>query len=200
MRIKRYLDQWLDNPVLFNSLREIIDGGQTENIARILTGFPHTRVVDIACGTGEMSKAVSVDYVGIDLCETFITFARRKHGGQRKTFLVMDVTDITLPSKSFDLAMIVNVIHHFRDEEVVQILRRATELSRERVLLIDAIPQRNWVSRTFYALDRGAHFRSIEEQKALVERAQCLKLSLEGTFDSTSRIYKHSVLLSDVQS
>lgn len=195
MTIKQYLDRYLDNPLLFNFVRHLLDGGQIAHISRVLSGVPHRRVLDIACGTGDVSRAIQTDYVGIDLCELFITYANRRYGNARKQFLVMDVTDVRLPEKSFDLAMIVNVIHHFEDALVLRILEQAARLARGHVLLIDAIPKRNVLSRMLYALDRGDHFRSFEEQKTLVGRTKSLKLVLEDSYESTSRLYRHSVLL-----
>lgn len=195
MTVKQSLDRYFDNPLLFNFVRHLLDGGQIQHIARILAKVPHRRVLDIACGTGDISRAVHTDYVGIDLCEFFITYATRHYGGPHKQFLVMDVTDVRLPEKSFDLAMIVNVIHHFEDTLVLRILEQATRLARGYVLLIDAIPKRNVLSRILYALDRGDHFRSFEAQKALVGQTKSLALVFEDSYESTSRLYRHSVLL-----
>ena len=200
MTIKQYLDRFFDNALLFNFVRHLLDGGQIKHISRILSMVPHRRVVDIACGTGDVSRAVQTDYVGIDLCEQFIAYATRQYGNQRKRFLVMDVTDVRLPEKSFDLAMIVNVIHHFEDALVLSVLEQAARLARGHVLLIDAIPKRNVLSRMLYALDRGDHFRSFEEQKTLVGQTKSLTLVLEDSYESTSRLYRHSVLLSKITS
>lgn len=198
MILKQYLDRYFDNPLLFNFVRHLLDGGQIEHITGILSKVPHRSLVDIACGTGDISNAVQADYTGIDLCESFITYATRRYGNPRKKFMVMDVTNVTLPEKSFDMAMIVNVIHHFDDELVLRVLRQAAKLARGHLLLIDAVPKRNVASRILYALDRGAHFRSFDEQRALVERAGCFRVTLESSFESTSKLYRHSVLLSEV--
>lgn len=198
MTFKQYLDQYFDNPLLFNFVRHLLDGGQIEHISRILSKVPHDTVLDIACGTGDVSRAVQTDYVGIDLCEFFITYANRRYGNPHKRFVVMDVTDVRLPEKSFDVAMIVNVIHHFEDALVLRILEQASRLARGYVLLIDAIPKRNPFSRILYALDRGDHFRSFEQQKTLVGQTKDLTLVLEDSYESASRLYRHSVLLCKV--
>jgi len=100
--IKERLDQYLDNPFLFNLVRHIVGGGLVENISRIVSNIPHHKVVDLACGTGDISRAVNSLYMGIDLCDSFITYANRKYGSQKKKFIVMDVTDINLPKNHFE--------------------------------------------------------------------------------------------------
>lgn len=193
--LKKFLDRYLDNARVFNLVRHILGGGQVEYVAGILSKVPHQRVVDLACGTGDISRAVTKEYVGVDLCVPFIAYAQRKYGGEHKTFLVMDVTALAIPRKSFDVALIVNAIHHFSDEQVLRILAQAAELSTGHVLLIDMVPKRNVISRICYALDRGDYLRSMEDQRALIEKTGTLALIEEGTFESTSRIYRHSVFL-----
>lgn len=200
MSLKQYLHRSFDIPWFFDFARHILDGGQVPHIARLLASLPVHRVVDIACGTGDISRAVSgeVEYLGVDISHAFIAHANRRHGGPRKRFLVMDAMDIRLPRKGFDLAMLVSAIHHFTDEEVVRVLARAAELATEFVLVVDAIPKGNPVSRFFYAMDRGAHIRTLAEQNALLARTKCLEVIREESFESTSRIYTHSVLLARV--
>ncbi len=197
MNMKQCFHQYLDNPSLFNFVRDMLDGGRIEHISRILAGIPHKRVVDIACGTGDVSRAVraDVEYVGIDISESFIAYAESRYGGPQRKFMVMDVANIRLPRKSFDLAMLVSVIHHFNDQEVIQMFMQASELTTDYILVIDAIPRRNLISRLFYALDRGAHFRTLGDQRSLVNDTKYLQLVLEDSFESTSKIYTHSVLL-----
>ncbi len=200
MSIKQYLHRSLNNPWLFDFVRHILDGGQIEPISRILSTMPSTRVLDIACGTGYVSRAVParVNYLGVDISHSFIAYAKRRHGGPYKQFSVMDAMDIRLRPKDYDLTMLVSAIHHFTDEEVIQMLIRAAELTTQHVLVVDGIPKQNPISRFFYAIDRGAYIRTFEEQKALIARTKCLEIIREEAFDSTSRIYAHSVLLAKV--
>ena len=94
------------------------------------------------------------------------------------------------------MALLVRVIHHFTDEKVVQVLERASELTTSYVLVIDVLPKANPASRFFYSPDRGAHIRTFHEQRTLIERVKGLQIIVEGSFESTSHMYTHSVLLS----
>lgn len=196
--ILAYFHQFLDIPKLFNFIRHILDGGQIKEIAGILETIPHQKVIDIACGTGDISRAVHKEYVGIDICPSFIEYANKEYGSGNKKFFVMDATKLEFPRKFFDLALIVNAIHHLTAEEVQTMLTQAAELSKKYVLVIDVIPSSNLIRKFFLALDRGEYFRHLNDQKALIENSKRIKLVREDSFYSTSRIYHHSVLLGEV--
>ncbi len=198
MGLLSYFHKYLDNPTLFNFVRHILDGGQIEYMEKYLEGVAHESVVDIACGTGDICKAVKKDYVGIDFCESFITYANKAYGGQKKKFIVMDATRLTLPRKSFDVAMLVNMIHHLNDAEVKTAIDSAIELSKKYVLILDVIPKKNPITKFFLSIDRGANFRPLEAQKELLTNSGKIRLVSEDSFHSTSRIYHHSVLLGEI--
>jgi len=100
--------------------------------------------------------------------------------------------------RRFDTAVIINSIHHFADEEVVSILACMHDRSQRLVIVHDAVPRSNPVSRFFYRLDRGTYFRTIEEQEALIARAG-LDIKKVRYFKGAVGIYLHSTVICTVK-
>jgi hypothetical protein len=105
----------------------------------------------------------------------------------------MDATDMKT-DRRFDTAVIINSIHHFSDDEVVSILTCMRDRSQRLVIVHDAVPRKNPVSRFFYRLDRGTHFRTVEKQKTLIARAG-LDVKEVRFFKDAVGIYLHSTVI-----
>lgn len=194
----------LNNPGVFLFIRAILDGGQVRYLKGVLEEYRAGSVLDVACGCGTFCRITPHEYLGVDYNKAFISFCNRRHGtshtgGRRrggsgeKRFVVMDASDMKL-DRLFDTTVIINSIHHFSDGEVVSILTSMRGRSQRLVIVHDAVPRRNPVSRFFYRLDRGTHFRTIEEQKTLISRAG-LEIKEVRYFKSTAGIYLHSTLI-----
>ncbi len=82
------------------------------------------RVLDVGCGDGRAARALdemgpSVSYVGVDGSESFVTLARQRAEGLRRTsaaFVCADVTQADwlshLPTTPFDCVLALAVLHH----------------------------------------------------------------------------------------
>jgi 2-polyprenyl-3-methyl-5-hydroxy-6-metoxy-1,4-benzoquinol methylase len=183
----------LNRPVLFNTLRSALDGGQVKYIAGILKEYPHDSVLDIGCGCGAFSRVSSGEYTGIDYSERFIDHARRKYGQPGRKFLAMDVLDLDI-KRTYDVSMMINTMHHLADGEAVRVLKAMNSITKKLVLIHDLVPQRNLVSKFFYGIDRGVHIRPLEDQRRLIEKAGLTAgdVRLHRTFPG---IYLHSTIL-----
>ena len=83
---------WLKVPSIYNIFSATVGG----NVLRRSLIQNHVRaklgdkVIDIGCGTAEVLRYLpDVDYIGIDINQNYIAFARRTYGN-RGTFLVGD--------------------------------------------------------------------------------------------------------------
>ena len=98
-----------------------------ESYRRILTVFGReartasaTTCVDLGCGTGAFTRrlsALGLNLTGVDISPRSIDRAIALGGGQ---FVVGDITNCSLPSASYDCAVMSGVLHHVpaRDERV----------------------------------------------------------------------------------
>jgi ubiquinone/menaquinone biosynthesis C-methylase UbiE len=182
----------LNRPLVFNVIRSILDGGQVKYISRILKEYDFESVLDVCCGCGAFSR-VSKDYTGVDYNHHFIQHARRRYGKGGKEFLASDIQDLD-PSTKYDASMIINSIHHFSDRETIAILKMMGEVTRKMVLVHDLIPRENFISKFFYAIDRGQYIRTLSKQEEIIHESG---LSIKSSFHHRTfpGIYMHSTFL-----
>src|ERR1035437_719566 len=79
-------------------------------------------IIEIGCGTGELSRAISDRYgkqvLGTDLSLTGIEFADKNYANNLTAFKALDVLNDSI-SDVYDLAICSNVLEHFRYPHIV---------------------------------------------------------------------------------
>lgn len=104
---------------------------------------PGERVVDLACGTGELERRVldaepRAQLVGVDLAPSMVERARAKLDAQpRVRFEEADVHALPFEAGTFDVAVCANTFHYFTHP--VQVLREARRVLRPdgRLVILD---------------------------------------------------------------
>ena len=184
----------LTMPRSFHVIRGMLDYGQAGCLRRVLDGIPHANVLDVGCGTGELSVMTDADYLGFDIDPGYIRYAKERFGAPNRHFMVGDVFNLPPESAGRGLATVVNVIHHFSDDEVLRILAGLKAAGIGRVLVVDVASEKMAMPlRTvLFPLDRGAYFRDSAEQRRLLGR-DGWSVEMEGGYKSG--ICPHSVLL-----
>ena len=94
-------------------------------IVRSVTQGRATRILEVACGTGALSRRLEFSaYHGLDISSAAIEIAQRKApsmqlpaGTGRPTYEAADFHDWSLPSERFDLVLCVDAISCFRDQQ-----------------------------------------------------------------------------------
>ncbi len=135
------------------------------------------RVLDIGCGRGDILEHFSgqeIDYLGLDVSEEYIDWARRCYG-DRARFLCRGVSPAAIDERaSFDLVLSVGVIHHLSDEEALELfeLSRSALKPQGRLVTFDGCYVRDQarLSRFIVSRDRGHYVRTEEAYVALAER------------------------------
>jgi len=129
------------------------------------------RVLDVACGPAINTRYFGdSDYLGIDVNERYIAYARRKHG---RDFVAADVTTLReVPGEPYDFILVNGFLHHIPDSDVEALLARlAEELAPDgRIHVVDILrPQRRpLLPRVIQRCDRGSHFRSVDHWRRLL--------------------------------
>jgi SAM-dependent methyltransferase len=78
--------------------------------------LPPGRILDIACGTGWLTRLLRGDVVGVDQSLAMLNIARERV--PRARFLQATVPPLPFDDDSFDLAMAAHFYCHLEDEEV----------------------------------------------------------------------------------
>jgi SAM-dependent methyltransferase len=102
-----------------------------------------SRILDIACGTGqlcfELAARKGCMVLGVDLSPRMIAFARKRNRYEGVRFEIGDGSDLAdMGSDSFDLATILFLMHEVPGDSQVAVLSEALRLAR-RVILVDSI-------------------------------------------------------------
>ena len=122
------------------------------------------RVLDVGCGPGiNTHHFVGADYLGIDVNERYVDFARRRH---RRDFRVADATKFRVPAgERFDFVLVNSFLHHLPDSASRRLLAHLSSMLTRgghiHVLELE-LPERMSVARLLALTDRGDHPRALD--------------------------------------
>ena len=92
-KILDYLRTLLEFPFVWNSFEKIIGGSRAKRkfVKNFIIPFEGASILDIGCGTGEIINYMpeDINYVGFDLSNKYIDYAKNKHGKQKKTWKIL---------------------------------------------------------------------------------------------------------------
>ncbi len=99
---------------------------RVEYIEEYVRPRPSDRVLDCGCGPGDLVAYLpGVDYVGIDMDESYITSARTRFG-DRASFRLGPVGAETMSDEAhYDLVLANGLLHHLDDAQASEFLRLA---------------------------------------------------------------------------
>lgn len=193
--IRGRIDRLFERPLVFNAYQRLVDGGKLRQIRRFLGGLPFESVLDIGCGTGNWSGLTRDEYLGVDTSPSFVAAARARHReDEQKRFLLADASELEL-THSFDLCIMISVLHHLSDAKALAVLDRVGARCRN-LFVLDLYPVRwNPLSQVLYALDRGDYVRDPIEQRILLEKGSGLRVIKYGSYYSPTLLYRHTLFL-----
>jgi SAM-dependent methyltransferase len=137
-----------------------------------LRPVPGERILDVGCGFGDLRRYLTeVEYVGIDLNDRYIDYARRHQPPAR--FINASVTDLgTMGLGGFDGAIALGVLHHLGDEDATELLKALPDVlvPGGRFVAVEPVwaPDQRTTARVLAALDRGRYVRDQRGYEELV--------------------------------
>jgi len=172
------LSEIFNNPLVFSIFRIFVHNsfkGRLKFLKHLnLTG--KERVIDICCGTGYFSQHLPKNYTGVDNNKYFINYAKNKY---KKNFILHDATNLRqFKDKSFDIAFVIDCLHHFPDELAEKIISEGCRLAK-KLVIIDMIQQSNLniIGKALEKLDRGKYVRTADAEKLLASKFADIKES-----------------------
>lgn len=136
------------------------------------------RVLDVACGTGSLSIAISeqaAEVKGIDLSEEMIAIANdaaNSKGITNVEFLNSDASDLSIyKNDSFDVAVTSMAIHQFDPDLAIRILKEMRRIA-PRLIIMDYMYPRpfGFSSLILFIIERiagGDHYRNFRKYNNL---------------------------------
>jgi ubiquinone/menaquinone biosynthesis C-methylase UbiE len=111
-----------------------------------IQAMPPARTLDVACGTGFLTRHLHGEIVGIDASERMLEIAReRVPNGE---FLTADALDLPFDDGSFDRLFTGHFYGHLENEERNRFLDEARRVARELVI-VDSSVQHSPVDEEF---------------------------------------------------
>ncbi|MEX2187230.1 MAG: class I SAM-dependent methyltransferase [Pirellulales bacterium] len=127
------------------------------------------RVLDVGCGPGTNAALFEkTDYVGLDINESYVRTARRRHG---REFITADACTYEAAADArFDFILLNSLLHHIDTANVERILRQLggqlTDDGHVHVLEL-VLPEERGLPRLLARSDRGDFPRSLEHWREL---------------------------------
>jgi demethylmenaquinone methyltransferase/2-methoxy-6-polyprenyl-1,4-benzoquinol methylase len=135
-RAREYDDWWLGTGRFAERDRPGWED-EVEALTTALAALPPARTLDIACGTGFLTRHLPGEVFGLDQSATMIDEARRRAPGA--TFVQGDALDLPFEDGNFDRIFTSHFYGHLEGEERERFLREARRVSRELVVADSAL-------------------------------------------------------------
>ena len=161
------------NPDLYDALHN--DIGTDENVIKYYAKKCNGSVLEIACGTGRLSKYIidlGLPYTGIDNSKPFLNVSLQKFG-KNGTFLYNDMQDFKLAEK-FDFIFIGfnSFLHNLTDKDALNCLRCVREhLNSNGIFLLSIfLPDPEFLYRDEYLHEARTFFNYKGKQCRVLEK------------------------------
>ena len=147
-RAEEYDDWWLGEGLYADRVRP----GWDEEL-RVLEGvvadLPPVRTLDVACGTGFLTRHLRGDVVGLDASDRMLEVARRQL--PRATFVRADALELPFENGEFDRVFTSYFYCHLEEEERARFLAESRRVARELVVVAsvpgEGDPLERWEER-----------------------------------------------------
>jgi ubiquinone/menaquinone biosynthesis C-methylase UbiE len=108
-------DDWYRGTGLFSERDRPGWKDELTQLTEIVAALPRARTLDVACGTGFLTRHLCGDVVGLDRSESMLEEARRNAPGA--TFLRGDALALPVPNRSFDRIFTAHFYGHLEEDD-----------------------------------------------------------------------------------
>jgi ubiquinone/menaquinone biosynthesis C-methylase UbiE len=139
-------DDWYQGTGLYGDRDRPGWDDELAGLIETIEALPPARTLDVACGTGFLTRHLEGEIVGIDASERMISIAReRVPDGE---FLTGDALELPFEDGWFDRLFTGHFYGHLEDEERRRFLGEARRVARELVI-VDSSQQHSAVAAEF---------------------------------------------------
>jgi demethylmenaquinone methyltransferase/2-methoxy-6-polyprenyl-1,4-benzoquinol methylase len=110
---------------------------EVEELCRALESLPPARTLDVACGTGFLTRHLPGDIVGLDQSESMLEEARRQ--APQATFAQGDGLALPFEGAAFERVFTAHFYGHLDEQERERFLGEARRVAQELVIVDSAL-------------------------------------------------------------
>jgi ubiquinone/menaquinone biosynthesis C-methylase UbiE len=131
-RANEYDDWWLGTGLHAERVRPGWDE-EVDVLAELIASLPPARTLDVACGTGFLTRYLRGEVVGLDQSERMLSLAREQ--APDATFVRGDALELPFEDDSFDRVFTSYFYCHLEEPERKRFLSEARRIARELVVV-----------------------------------------------------------------
>lgn len=181
---------------IFDPIQYLFNGNFWEVFNKKFSSYTKGRVVDLACGTGEMRRWIKPKlYQGVDLNASYINYAKQRFEENNTTFVAGDITKFS-PETTLDTALLVSAVHHLTDEQLKKAFKNLRRNKVKNLIVVDGYPKRLFAPLLAWldaVLAGGEYFRDENEMANLVE--PFYKIKSKGVFYAKRSFYNYPYVI-----
>lgn len=165
--MSRIVDKVLSSPLIYETYQSLIGAPHCHSqfISQMVAPASGERILDVGCGVGASVRFLpqNIEYVGIDVSQSYIDVARGKFGAGR-TFICADLSSVD-PQRLglFDRAFAFGLLHHLSDAKVRQTVDLVRRVVKPKGLFVTIdpcyFPGQSAIAKFLIDNDRGEHVR-----------------------------------------
>jgi ubiquinone/menaquinone biosynthesis C-methylase UbiE len=126
-------DDWYEGVGLYAGREAPGFAEEVEEIIRVVGGLPPLRTLDVACGTGYLTRHLRGDVIGLDQSPSMLAIAAARMPGA--TFVRGDGTALGYSDASFERVFTAHFYGHLEPADRSRFLSEAQRVARERVVV-----------------------------------------------------------------
>jgi ubiquinone/menaquinone biosynthesis C-methylase UbiE len=147
-RAREYDDWWLQRG-LYEPRRDPAWQGERDRAFETIAALPLRRTLDVACGTGFVTRFLAGDVTGLDQSDEMIAVAEEQ--APNASYVQGDALDVPFEEDSFDRVFTSHFYGHLEEGDREQFLAEARRLAPELVVFDAALhggePRVEWQER-----------------------------------------------------
>jgi demethylmenaquinone methyltransferase/2-methoxy-6-polyprenyl-1,4-benzoquinol methylase len=136
-RRAREYDDWVFGTGLFADRHRPGWDEERRQLEGVIAALPPTRTLDVACGTGWLTRHLRGEVTGLDASESMLAIAAEWM--PEATFVVGDALELPFEDGSFDRVLTGHFYGHLPDEDRLRFLDEARRVGRELVVVDSAL-------------------------------------------------------------
>ena len=168
--------KFLEYPPVYNLFQMAVgaDKPRRRFIEEHIAPLGNARVLEVGCGPGTNCAWMPrrIEYVGCDLSETYIAYAKQRYGDRAEFFSAPVGQLAALNLRPFKAVIALAVLHHLNDAEVITLCDEIVPLLEAGGTFMTGDPcfasGQNRLERFVTSCDRGGYVRYPEQYQSLL--------------------------------